>query len=139
MKRGLFSRVQRLKKMINSEHMLLSVWFHWFFFCVFFFSSYILTNHTSIPNECTQLETVEITYVIYQGLSLGSQYGRTVHENWRTRKPSESNINNFPAHRLRNQLHEHLFIQHIQLNLSTTATLGTEESGRCGEVAVMGR
>ena len=27
----------------------------------------------------------------------------------------------------------------IQLNLSTTATLGTEESGRCGEVAVMGR
>ena len=27
----------------------------------------------------------------------------------------------------------------IQLNLSTIATLGTEESGRCGEVAVMGR
>ena len=27
----------------------------------------------------------------------------------------------------------------IQLNLSTTVTLGTEESGRCGEVAVMGR
>ena len=27
----------------------------------------------------------------------------------------------------------------IQLNLSVTATLGTEESGRCGEVAVMGR
>ena len=27
----------------------------------------------------------------------------------------------------------------IQLNLSTTATLGTEESGRCGEVAVVGR
>ena len=27
----------------------------------------------------------------------------------------------------------------LQLNLSTTATLGTEESGRCGEVAVMGR
>ena len=27
----------------------------------------------------------------------------------------------------------------IQLNLSTAATLGTDESGRCGEVAVMGR
>ena len=27
----------------------------------------------------------------------------------------------------------------LQLNLSTTATLGTKESGRCGEVAVMGR
>ena len=27
----------------------------------------------------------------------------------------------------------------IQLDLSTTATLGTEKSGRCGEVAVMGR
>ena len=27
----------------------------------------------------------------------------------------------------------------VQLNLSTTATLGTEESGCCGEVAVMGR
>ena len=27
----------------------------------------------------------------------------------------------------------------IQLNLSTTATLGTEESDRCEEVAVMGR
>ena len=27
----------------------------------------------------------------------------------------------------------------LQLNLSTTATLRTEESGRCGAVAVMGR
>ena len=27
----------------------------------------------------------------------------------------------------------------IQSNLSTMASLGTEESGRCGEVAVMGR
>ena len=27
----------------------------------------------------------------------------------------------------------------VKLNLSTAATLGTEESGRCGEVAVMGR
>ena len=32
-----------------------------------------------------------------------------------------------------------LFSNFIQFNLSTTATLGTEESGRCGEVAVMGR
>ena len=31
------------------------------------------------------------------------------------------------------------FAKGIQLNLSTTATLGTEESGRCGEVAVMRR
>ena len=30
-------------------------------------------------------------------------------------------------------------LNNIQLNLNTTATLGTEESGRCGEVAVMGR
>ena len=27
----------------------------------------------------------------------------------------------------------------LQSNLSTMATLGTEEGGRCGEVAVMGR
>ena len=27
----------------------------------------------------------------------------------------------------------------LQLNLSTMAILGTEESGHCGEVAVMGR
>ena len=27
----------------------------------------------------------------------------------------------------------------MQSNLSTMATLGTEESGHCGEVAVMGR
>ena len=32
-----------------------------------------------------------------------------------------------------------IIIISIQLNLSTMATLGTEESGRCGEVAVMGR
>ena len=31
------------------------------------------------------------------------------------------------------------YIIQLQLNLSTTATLGTVESGRCGEVAVMER
>ena len=36
-------------------------------------------------------------------------------------------------------LRAHQLMNDIQLNLSTTATLGTEESGRCGEVAVMGR
>ena len=30
-------------------------------------------------------------------------------------------------------------IKNILSNLSTKATLGTEESGRCGEAAVMGR
>ena len=35
--------------------------------------------------------------------------------------------------------HGNLPAYFIQLNLSTTATLGTDESGRCGEVAVMGR
>jgi len=32
-----------------------------------------------------------------------------------------------------------VYIIDVQANLSTTATLGTEESGRCREVAVMGR
>ena len=30
-------------------------------------------------------------------------------------------------------------IKKLQSNLSKTATVGTEESGHCGEVAVMGR
>ena len=30
-------------------------------------------------------------------------------------------------------------IMYVQLNLSTTATLGTEESGHCREVAVVER
>ena len=32
-----------------------------------------------------------------------------------------------------------LNLSELQSKLSTTATLGTEESGRCGEMAVMGR
>ena len=32
-----------------------------------------------------------------------------------------------------------LNLSELQSKLSTTATLGTEESGRCGEIAVMGR
>ena len=32
-----------------------------------------------------------------------------------------------------------LNLSELQAKLSTTATLGTEESGRCGEMAVMGR
>ena len=36
-------------------------------------------------------------------------------------------------------LNSHKERTEVQRNLSTTATLGTEESGRCGEVAVMGR
>ena len=32
-----------------------------------------------------------------------------------------------------------LTLSELQSKLSTTATLGTEESGRCGEMAVMGR
>ena len=34
--------------------------------------------------------------------------------------------------------HLQLLYSYNQLNLSTTATLGTEESGHCGEVAVSG-
>ena len=43
MRRGFFPGSQTAK-MINSEHVLLSVWFH------YFFSSYILTNHTMSPS-----------------------------------------------------------------------------------------
>ena len=35
--------------------------------------------------------------------------------------------------------HKQVKAIYIQSNLSTTVTLGTEESGRCGVVPVMGR